>query len=307
MRKLLEALASLFVAAMDAIAIIVVVGLLVIMVALWCQKPQPYASFLDYSCSVVTSEGEGSGVLVKRPGHLFCLTNAHVLTNGKKDTKAWDAAKGQFVLHTTFEDISLLQNTICGGRKTGYKVAFAKVIRYSDMEDGGDDLAVLLVHDTNFVKSGASFPPKAHIPAVGDEVCAVSSPNGHNFNNHATFGKVSSVGDLRHQAKVSCLNNPKVFDCLNLTARFGSSGSGVFSRGKCVGLISQMMCYTGREAETNFTIMIPVRRIYEFCERADCMWVLDHSLPVPHIDIIMRNVVQDFAEDKDGCEMPPAD
>ena len=70
-----------------------------------------------------------------------------------------------------------------------------------------------------------------------------------------------------------------MFDQTTCTAFPGSSGGGVYlkSDARYVGMLV-------RGAGEGFNLIVPVRRMKEYCEKHKIMWALDKSVPMPTED-----------------------
>jgi hypothetical protein len=70
--------------------------------------------------------------------------------------------------------------------------------------------------------------------------------------------------------------NKHIFDQTTCTAFPGSSGGGVYlkSDAKYVGMLV-------RGAGEGFNLIVPIRRMVEYCQENKIMWALDKNVPMP--------------------------
>jgi len=92
--------------------------------------------------------------------------------------------------------------------------------------------------------------------------------------------------------------NKYVFDQTTCTAFPGSSGGGVYlkSDARYIGMLV-------RGAGEGFNLIVPVRRMRDYCEKHEIMWALDPKLEMPSEDdikkISIENEPKDEREDSD--------
>ncbi len=222
-------------------------------------------SVLEPSVTVKASYGTGSGVVFVRDDRCFVLTAGHVVASLRHVVTKLDKKEGRERKEERFDDASIVQVLYQEGRKVG-KVEFdAKVIAYSDAEDG-EDLALLEIRKRAFVTRGAKFTKDVKPLAIGTRIYHCGSLQGELGSNSLTDGIISRIGRV--------VKN-KVYDQTNATAFPGSSGGGVFTEGgEYIGMIT-------RGAGETFNLFIPARRIRSWLEREDLLWVIDSSLPIP--------------------------
>ena len=220
---------------------------------------------LEPSVTVKANYGTGSGVVFVRGDRCFVLTAGHVVASLRHVVTRLDKREGRERKEERFDDASIVQVLYQEGRKVG-KVEFdAKVIAYSDAEDG-EDLALLEIRKRAFVTRGARFAKDTKPLAIGTRIYHCGSLQGELGSNSLTDGIISRVGRVFKN---------KVYDQTNATAFPGSSGGGVFTEdGEYVGMIT-------RGAGETFNLFIPARRIKSWLEKEGLLWVVDPSLPIP--------------------------
>jgi hypothetical protein len=109
---------------------------------------------------------EGSGVLITREVKVkedgnetikvnFVWTAAHVIDSLRSTREIIDS-KGQKKTVVEFRDAQIVKELVENGRKVGELKMDAKVILYSDADDG-HDLALLMVRKRGFVEANAVF------------------------------------------------------------------------------------------------------------------------------------------------------
>jgi hypothetical protein len=169
--------------------------------------------------------------------------------------------------------VELVQEWRDNGRRVGESVVDARVIRYSDA-DNGQDLALLEIRRRNFapITTNVTFASD-EIPSLGTELYHVGSLLGQFGSNSLTKGSYSQIGRVLPLGA-----NGIVFDQVAVGAFPGSSGGGVF--------IQKTGEYTGmlvRGASEGFNLIVPVRRLREWAKTANVEWAIDPSIPVPAV------------------------
>lgn len=216
------------------------------------------------------STSEGSGVLISREidgeNVTFVWTCGHVLDHLRKVRTV--IKEGVPVKVVEFEDVQIIKELIEEGRRVGEIKMDAKVLKYSDPDDG-EDLALLMVRAKDYAKDSADFyldKSDYNIVPIGTGLYHVGSLLGQRGSNSMTSGIVSQVG--RIYGKVE-------YDQTTVTAFPGSSGGGVYLRdGRYMGMLV-------RGAGENFNLIVPVRRMYRWAEEHNILWALDTSLNTP--------------------------
>ena len=229
------------------------------------------------------SAGEGSGVIFSRKdsdGNLvnFVWTAGHVIDNLRKTRQT--VVDGREKTIVEFKDPMVVKEIRQGGRTVGRLQMDAEVLKYSDADDG-HDLALLRVRKFNFVKDTVIFYLEKDIPKLGTDLLHVGSLLGQMGANSMTDGIYSQHGRL-----IKSLNK-YVFDQTTVTAFPGSSGGGVYlkSNAQYIGMLV-------RGAGEGFNLIVPVRRMVDYCEKHKIMWALDPSLPMPSEDEIKNIPVE---------------
>jgi len=118
----------------------------------------------------------------------------------------------------------------------------------------------------------------------------VGSLLGEAGANSMTTGIVSQVGRTLDLGS----GRSQVFDQTTATAFPGSSGGGVFTtEGNLVGVLV-------RGAGENFNLIVPVRRLREYCDEVGITWAIDASVKCPTLEAIEEMPVTETTFDKDG-------
>ena len=229
------------------------------------------------------SNGEGSGVIFTRKnskGELvnFVWTAAHVIDNLRKERQVLvNGAKKTIV---EFKDPMIVKEIRQNGRTVGRLQMDAEVLKYSDADDG-HDLALLRVRKTNFVTDTVTFYLDDKIPGLGTDLLHVGSLLGQMGANSMTDGIYSQHGRL-----IKSLNK-FVFDQTTVTAFPGSSGGGVYLKddARYIGMLV-------RGAGEGFTLIVPVRRMKDYCEKHKIMWALDPKVKMPSDDEIATQPIE---------------
>lgn len=237
------------------------------------------------SVTITTDSGSGSGVLFTRKDgdetRTFTWTAGHVISGLRKQREI--VVNGDTKKVVEFKDASVVNEFHQNGRRIGEMKLDARVIRYSDAENG-EDIALLEVRKRDFVPEGTSAEfYDGEIPKIGTELYHVGSLLGQMGANSLTTGVVSQIGRVLDLGA-----NGKTFDQTTVTAFPGSSGGGVFlkSNGKCVGLLV-------RGAGEQFNMIVPVRRLREWAKRSGVEWAMNKEIKIP--------------SDEDLRKLPPED
>tara|TARA_A100001037_G_scaffold67550_1_gene60031 strand:+ start:81002 stop:82000 length:999 start_codon:yes stop_codon:yes gene_type:complete len=232
------------------------------------------------------SKSEGSGAMIIREVDgqkvTFVWTAAHVIDN-LRSVRTVINEKGQPVKLVEFEDPKIVKELVEKGRRVGEMKMDARVIKYSDADDG-EDLALLMVRARDYAKSGAKFKIQSakkdddNIVPIGTRLFHVGSLLGQMGANSMTTGIISQVG--RTLGKVE-------YDQTTVTAFPGSSGGGVYlTDGRYMGMLV-------RGAGEGFNLIVPVRRMVRWAEKNDIMWAIDPSVEMPSLDEINEIPVED--------------
>jgi hypothetical protein len=245
------------------------------------------------SVTVKSGGGQGSGVLFTREiegkNVTFVWTAAHVVDNLRRTRPIVDPKTGSTKLVIEFEDAAIVQEFKSEGRRTGETKMDARVVRYSNA-DNGEDLALLQVREKNFypADNSATFYLDDEIPEIGTELYHVGSLLGQIGANSLTTGIISQVG------RVVNVGSDTVFDQTTATAFPGSSGGGVFLKGdgRYVGMLV-------RGAGEGFNLIVPARRLRCWAKDAGVEWAIDPNVPTPSLKEINNLTVEDSGVDFD--------
>jgi len=258
------------------------------------EKKQSIADHLQNVSVTIRAEGsysigEGSGVIFTRKdseGNLvnFVWTAAHVVADLRKERKTLVSGTSKTVVE--FKDPMVIKEIRQKGRTVGRLQMDAEVLKYSNANDG-HDLALLRIRKFNFVTDSVTFHLDGKIPPLGVDLLHVGSLLGQMGANSMTDGIYSQHGRL-----IKSLNK-HVFDQTTCTAFPGSSGGGVYlkTNARYVGMLV-------RGAGEGFNLIVPVRRMVEYCEKHKIMWALDSSVKMPSEDEIKKIPVENTPEEE---------
>ena len=274
--------------------IVMVFGLIATSV-LGAEKKQDTADHLQ-NVSVTNrsegewSNGEGSGVIFTRKDASgnqvnFVWTAAHVIDNLRSTRKV--VVDGTPKTLVEFKDPMVVKEIRQDGRTVGRLQMDAEVLKYSDADDG-HDLALLRIRKFNFVKDTVTFHlDKDDIPKLGTDLLHVGSLLGQMGANSMTDGIYSQHGRL-----IKSLNK-YVFDQTTVTAFPGSSGGGVYlkSNANYIGMLV-------RGAGEGFNLIVPVRRMQDYCEKHKIMWALDPTVAMPDEDDLKKMPIEHAPKEK---------
>ena len=265
------------------------------------EKKQSIADHLQNISVTIRAEGdfsagEGSGVIFTRKdskGNLVNLvwTAGHVIDNLRSERKI--LAGGMPKTLVEFKDPVVIKEIRQDGRTVGRIQMDAEVLKYSESENG-HDLALLRIRKLNFVTDSVVFYLNKDIPPLGTDLLHVGSLLGQMGANSMTDGIYSQHGRI-----IKSLNK-RIFDQTTCTAFPGSSGGGVFLKhddnARYVGMLV-------RGAGEGFNLIVPVRRIVEYCEKHKIMWALDEKMKMPTEDEIKKLPIENTpSEEKDSKE-----
>ena len=235
------------------------------------------------------SAGEGSGVIFTRKdkdGNLVNLvwTAAHVVDNLRTERKV--LVNGSPKTLVEFKDPVVIKEIRQNGRTVGRLQMDAEVLKYSESEDG-HDLALLRVRKFNFVTDSVTFYLDKGIPPLGTDLLHVGSLLGQFGANSMTDGIYSQHGRV-----IKSLNK-HIFDQTTCTAFPGSSGGGVYlkSDARYAGMLV-------RGAGEGFNLIVPVRRMIDYCEKHKIMWALDKSVAMPEEDELKKMPIENTPKEK---------
>ena len=173
-----------------------------------------------------------------------------------------------------------------GGRTVGRLQMDAEVLKYSAADDG-HDLALLRIRKLNFVADTVTFYLDKKIPPLGEDLLHVGSLLGQMGANSMTDGIYSQHGRI-----IKSLNK-HVFDQTTVTAFPGSSGGGVYLKkdAKYVGMLV-------RGAGEGFNLIVPVRRMIDYCEKHKIMWALDRNVEMPSEEELKNMPIENSPKEK---------
>jgi len=239
----------------------------------------------DISVTIKADGAQGSGTLFNRQVGgdtvTYVWTAAHVV-DGLRKTRTV-VVNGTPKVVVEFSDAQIVQEYKQDGRRIGELKMEAKVVRYSDA-DQGEDLALLQVRKLNFVPASttATFYQADKIPEIGTPLCHVGSLLGQVGANSYTEGVLSQIGRVLDLGATGT-----VFDQTTVTAFPGSSGGGVYTRdGKYVGMLV-------RGAGEQFNFIVPVRRMNDWATRANVRWAIDPKVKMPSNDELRKLPIED--------------
>jgi hypothetical protein len=239
------------------------------------------------------SVGEGSGVIFTRKDAKgnqvnFVWTAAHVIDNLRKTRKT--VVNGTPKTIVEFKDPMVVKEIRQAGRTVGRLQMDAEVLKYSDAQDG-HDLALLRIRKYNFVTDTVTFYLDKKIPTLGTDLLHVGSLLGQMGASSMTDGIYSQHGRI-----IKSLNK-HVFDQTTVTAFPGSSGGGVYlkSDAKYIGMLV-------RGAGEGFNLIVPVRRMQDYCEKHKIMWALDAEVDMPTGDELKKLPIEHEPKSKKESE-----
>ena len=198
----------------------------------------------------------------------FVWTAAHVIDNLRTERKI--LVNGSPKTLVEFKDPVVIKEIRQNGRTVGRLQMDAEVLKYSESEDG-HDLALLRVRKLNFVTDTVVFYLEDKIPALGTDLLHVGSLLGQFGANSMTDGIYSQHG------RVIKTLNKRIFDQTTCVAFPGSSGGGVFLKRDDPRYVGMLV----RGAGEGFNLIVPVRRMVEYCEKHKIMWALDPEEKMP--------------------------
>jgi hypothetical protein len=268
------------------------------------EKKQSVAEHLQNVSVTIRSEGaysagEGSGVIFTRKdtkGNLvnFIWTAAHVVDNLRSERKV--LVNGSPKTLVEFKDPVVIKEIRQNGRTVGRLQMDAEVLKYSESEDG-HDLALLRVRKFNFVTDSVVFYLDKGIPPLGTDLLHVGSLLGQMGANSMTDGIYSQHGRILKRL------NKHIFDQTTCTAFPGSSGGGVFLKHGVGGSTNPR--YVGmlvRGAGEGFNLIVPVRRMVDYCEKNKIMWALDANVKMPAEDELKKMPIENTPKEKEEAK-----
>ena len=250
------------------------------------QDNKLYQHLQDVSVTVKSGFGEGSGVIVTREVEVapnvkqkvnFVWTAAHVVDGLRSVRVEIKNGKPQTVVE--FKDAQIVKELVEDGRRVGEIKMEAKVIKYSDAENG-EDLALLMVRKKGFIDKTTTFYKDSGKPvAIGTELYHVGSLLGQVGSNSMTRGICSQVGRVLDLGT----GDGVVFDQTTVTAFPGSSGGGVFLSERTKEKAGQYVGMLVRGAGETFNLIVPVRRMRSYAKKEGVLWAIDTDVKVPSL------------------------
>jgi len=251
------------------------------------QDNKLYQHLQDVSVTVKTWGGEGSGVIVTREVEVapnrtvkvnFVWTAAHVI-DGLRSVRTV-IKDGQTRKVIEFKDAQIVQELVEDGRRVGEIKMEAKVIKYSDSENG-EDLALLMIRKKDFInKSIIFYKAKGKPVPIGTELYHVGSLLGQTGSNSMTRGICSQVGRVLDLGNGSGV----VFDQTTVTAFPGSSGGGVFLSERSGDKAGQYVGMLVRGAGETFNLIVPIRRMRAYAKKENVLWAIDTDVKIPTLE-----------------------
>lgn len=263
---------------------------------LYAQQEDIAQYLQDISVTIKAGMSTGSGVLFTREVEgkkvNFVWTAAHVIDNLRATREVIDK-NGQKRNIVEFKDAEILREIVFDGRKVGQIQMFAKVLKFSEA-DNGEDLALMMLRQTGFSEASTQFYLEKDIIPIGSRLFHVGSLLGQAGANSMTQGIMSQVGRVLQLGS----GDGVVFDQCAVGAFPGSSGGGVFlaeedGKGKYVGMLV-------RGAGEGFNLIVPMRRMKKFADRHNIMWALDQNIPAPTMEEILKMSIEDITVSNDG-------
>lgn len=259
-----------------------------------------YQHLQDVSVTVKSSAGEGSGVIVTRE-----VTNS----NGKKEKVnfVWTAAHvvdglrsvrvvikdGKPTTIVEFKDAQIVKELVENGRRVGEIKMEAKVIKYSDSENG-EDLALLMVRKKGFIDKTAIFHAEDESVPIGTELYHVGSLLGQVGSNSMTRGILSQIGRVLDLGT----GDGVIFDQTSCPGFPGSSGGGVFLSERTKGHEGHYVGMLVRGAGETFNLIVPVRRMRKYAKSSGVLWAIDQNAPAPTYDSILKLPIEGTIDSK---------
>jgi len=189
-----------------------------------------------------------------------------------------------------FRDAVIIKEVRQNGRTVGRLQMDAEVLKYSESEDD-QDLALLRIRKLNFVTDSVVFHLDKEIPPLGTDLLHVGSLLGQFGANSMTSGIMSQHGRVLKDL------NKHIFDQTTCTAFPGSSGGGVYlkSNARYVGMLV-------RGAGEGFNLIVPVRRMIDYCQEHKIMWALDKNVPMPTEAELKKMSIENMPKEKDEAK-----
>ena len=234
----------------------------------------------DVSVTIKSEGHEGSGTIFTREmknkdGAVekvnFVWTAGHVISDLRTVREIIDST-GNTRKISEFKDASIVKEIAKDGRRVGELKMDVKVVKYSDAENG-EDLALLRIIESDFIKANTTFYLDKNIPDIGIQLYHCGSLQGQMGANSMTTGIMSQIGRIYEG---------RVYDQTTVTAFPGSSGGGVFVK-NAKGLPEYVGMVTRGSGET-FNLIVPIRRMMIFAKTNNIEWSLDDKAKMPTME-----------------------
>jgi len=258
------------------------------------QDKALYQHLQDVSVTVKSFAGEGSGVIVtrevansagKKEKVNFVWTAAHVVDGLRSVRVAIKDGKPQTIVE--FKDAQIVKELVEDGRRVGEIKMEAKVIKYSDA-DNGEDLALLMIRKKGFIDKTTIFhAPDKSVP-IGTELYHVGSLLGQVGSNSMTRGILSQIGRVLDLGT----GDGVIFDQTSCPGFPGSSGGGVFLSERTKGHEGHYVGMLVRGAGETFNLIVPVRRMRKYAKANGVLWAIDQNAPTPSYEKILKLPVE---------------
>jgi len=261
-----------------------------------------YQHLQDVSVTVKSFAGEGSGVIVTREVALpsgkkekvnFVWTAAHVVDGLRSVRSAIKDGRPSRIVE--FKDAQIVKELVENGRRVGEIKMEAKIIKYSDSENG-EDLALLMIRKKGFIGKTTTFHTSEESVPIGTELYHVGSLLGQVGSNSMTRGILSQIGRVLDLGT----GDGVVFDQTSCPGFPGSSGGGVFLSERNKGHEGHYVGMLVRGAGETFNLIVPVRRMRKYAKANGILWALDKNVAVPPYDQILKLPVEGTIDSKDG-------
>ena len=259
-----------------------------------------YQHLQDVSVTVKSFAGEGSGVIVtreitnskgKKEKVNFVWTAAHVVDGLRSVRVVIKDGKPTTVVE--FKDAQIVKELVENGRRVGEIKMEAKVIKYSDA-DNGEDLALLMVRKKGFIDKTTTFHTADEPVAIGTELYHVGSLLGQVGSNSMTRGILSQIGRVLDLGT----GDGVVFDQTSCPGFPGSSGGGVFLSERTKGHEGHYVGMLVRGAGETFNLIVPVRRMRKYAKSNGVLWALAQNAPTPTYEAILKLPVEGTIDSK---------
>ena len=259
-----------------------------------------YQHLQDVSVTVKSFAGEGSGVIVtkevetrsgKKEKVNFVWTAAHVVDGLRSARVVINDGKPTTVVE--FKDAQIVKELVENGRRVGEIKMEAKVIKYSDSENG-DDLALLMIRKKGFIDKTTLFYAQDESIPIGTELYHVGSLLGQVGSNSMTRGILSQIGRVLDLGT----GDGVIFDQTSCPGFPGSSGGGVFLSERSKGNEGRYVGMLVRGAGETFNLIVPVRRMREYAKKNGVLWAIDEKMQAPPYEEILALPIEGRISDQ---------